>query len=97
MAPTWSPDTPRNDASAVTTGNALASEYPLEPAEFARDLGDRPAARTLLRDFERRFTDDPTRDRARRLAELLARAATQSRPRRVSWIRRPTAPRLHLR
>ena len=51
----------------------LASEHLLRIAELARDGGDRPLARTLLHDFDRRFPDDPARDRAHRLAAQLAR------------------------
>lgn len=51
----------------------LASEHLLKLAELARDGGDRPTARTLLHDFDRRFRDDPARDRAHGLAEQLAR------------------------
>jgi hypothetical protein len=51
----------------------LASEHLLRIAELARDGGDRPLARTLLHDFDRRFPDDPGRDRARHLNEQLAR------------------------
>ena len=51
----------------------LASGHLLKLAELARDGGDRPAARTLLHDFDRCFPDDPARDRAHRLAAQLAR------------------------
>ena len=51
----------------------IASEHLLKLAELARDGGDRPSARTLLHDFDRRFPDDSARDRANRLADQLAR------------------------
>ena len=51
----------------------LASEHLLRLAELARDTGDRPLARTLLHDFDRRFPDDPMATRAQRLSAELAR------------------------
>jgi hypothetical protein len=51
----------------------LASADLIKLAELARDGGERPVARALIHDFEHRFTDDPARDRVRRLAEQLAR------------------------
>jgi hypothetical protein len=55
----------------------LASEHLLRIAELARDGGDRPLARSLLHDFDRRYPDDPARDRARRLNEQLDRRLTR--------------------
>jgi hypothetical protein len=42
-------------------------------AQLARDAGDRPLARALLQDFDRRFPGDPVRETAHRLMEELAR------------------------
>jgi hypothetical protein len=51
----------------------LASEHLLRLVELARDAGDRALARTLLRDFDRHYPDDPTTKRAQRLAAELTR------------------------
>lgn len=51
----------------------LASESLLRLAELARDAGDRPLARALLRDFDRHYPNDPSALRTQRLAEELAR------------------------
>jgi hypothetical protein len=51
----------------------LASEHLLKLAELARDCGERPVARALLHDFNRRFPDDPMATRAQRLAADLNR------------------------
>jgi hypothetical protein len=51
----------------------LASVELINLAELARAGGDRPLARALLHDFERRFPDDPARNFAKQLAEQLAR------------------------
>lgn len=51
----------------------LASGELITLAQLARDGGDRPLARALLQDFERRFPDDAARKSARQLAEQLAR------------------------
>jgi len=51
----------------------LASEQLIRLAQLARDGGDRPLARMLLHDFERRFPNDAARESARQLAEQLAR------------------------
>jgi hypothetical protein len=51
----------------------LASVELIRLVELARDGGDRPLARSLLGDFERRFPDDPARHIAKQLAEQLAR------------------------
>jgi hypothetical protein len=45
----------------------------IELAQLARDAGDRPLARALLQDFERRFPEDTARESARRLMDELAR------------------------
>jgi hypothetical protein len=50
-----------------------AGEHLLKLAELARDGGERPLARALLHDFDRRFPDDPAHARAAQLAEQLAR------------------------
>lgn len=51
----------------------LASGDLITLALLARDGGDRPLARALLQDFDRRFPDDAARDSARQLSEQLAR------------------------
>jgi len=51
----------------------LASEHLLKLVELARDGGDRPLARALLHDFDRRFPNDPARNTAKQLAEQLTR------------------------
>lgn len=51
----------------------LASESLLRLAEIARDAGDRPLARALLREFDHHYPDDPASLRARRLAGELTR------------------------
>jgi hypothetical protein len=51
----------------------LAAEHLLRLAELARDGGDRPTARALLEDFDRRFPGDPARARAQRLGQELTR------------------------
>jgi hypothetical protein len=42
-------------------------------AQLARDAGDRPLARALLHDFDRRFPEDAARTSARTLLEQLTR------------------------
>jgi len=49
----------------------LTSEQLIRLAQLARDGGDRPLARQLLHDFERRFPDDASRTSAQRLAKQL--------------------------
>jgi TolA-binding protein len=51
----------------------LASAELIKLAELARDGGERPVARALLHDFDRRFPDDPAHSSAKQLAELLER------------------------
>jgi len=48
-------------------------EQALKLAQLARDCGDRPLARALLKDFERHFPNDPVCQSASRLAEQLLR------------------------
>ncbi len=63
----------RNRLQADPEFRPLAAEHLLRLAELARDGGDRPTARALLQDFDRRFPGDPARERARRLGEELTR------------------------
>lgn len=51
----------------------LASDTLLRLAELARDAGDRPLARALLRDFDQHYPGDASLVRAQRLAAELAR------------------------
>jgi hypothetical protein len=49
------------------------AEHLLRLVELARDAGDRPTARQLLRDFDRHYPGDPTSVRAQRIAQQLTR------------------------
>jgi hypothetical protein len=49
----------------------LTGEQVIRLAQLARDGGDRPLARKLLHDFDRRFPNDAARTSAQRLADQL--------------------------
>ena len=63
------------NAKHMNAIKAILSEDPqlIKLVELARDAGDRPAARTLLQDFDAHFPNDAARGSIERLLQQLAR------------------------
>jgi hypothetical protein len=63
----------RQRLAAAPTYRPRTADQTLRIARVARDGGDRPTARALLRDFERAFPSDPLQSAADELAQQLQR------------------------